>query len=80
MVASDRPPTELEALDERVRSRLGGGLVVEITALDEALRVSILSARLSAVRAAHPGFDVSPQVATYVAGRSPPTAATSKVR
>ena len=29
--------------------------------------VSILSARLAAVRAAHPGFDVSPQVATYVA-------------
>ena len=67
VVASDRPPTELEALDERVRSRLGGGLVVEITALDEALRVSILSARLSAVRASHPGFDVSPQVASYVA-------------
>ncbi|MGU3541994.1 chromosomal replication initiator protein DnaA [Methylobacterium sp. A52T] len=67
VVASDRPPTELEALDERVRSRLGGGLVVEITALDEALRVSILSARLAAVRAAHPGFDVSPQVAAYVA-------------
>ena len=67
VVASDRPPTELEALDERVRSRLGGGLVVEITALDEALRVSILSARLATVRASHPGFDVSPQVATYVA-------------
>ncbi|MGH1589054.1 chromosomal replication initiator protein DnaA [Methylobacterium phyllosphaerae] len=67
VVASDRPPTELEALDERVRSRLGGGLVVEITALDEALRVSILSARLAAVRASHPGFDVSPQVAAYVA-------------
>ncbi len=67
VVASDRPPTELEALDERVRSRLGGGLVVEITALDEALRVSILSARLAAVRASHPGFDVSPQVASYVA-------------
>ena len=67
VVASDRPPTELEALDERVRSRLAGGLVVEIGSLDEQLRVSILSARLAAVRAAHPGFDVSPAVATYVA-------------
>ncbi|TXN03730.1 chromosomal replication initiator protein DnaA, partial [Methylobacterium sp. WL64] len=45
VVASDRPPTELEALDERVRSRLGGGLVVEITALDEALRVATYVAR-----------------------------------
>ncbi|GJE39820.1 chromosomal replication initiator protein DnaA [Methylobacterium persicinum] len=67
VVASDRPPTELEALEERVRSRLAGGLVVEIGSLDEQLRVSILSARLAAVRSAHPGFDVSPQVVNYVA-------------
>ncbi|WP_449409894.1 chromosomal replication initiator protein DnaA [Methylobacterium komagatae] len=67
VVASDRPPTELEALEERVRSRLAGGLVVEIGSLDEQLRVSILSARLAAVRTSHPGFDVSPQVVNYVA-------------
>ncbi|WP_375408818.1 chromosomal replication initiator protein DnaA [uncultured Methylobacterium sp.] len=67
VVASDRPPTELEALEERVRSRLGGGLVVEIGNLDETLRTSILSARLAAVRATHPGFEVSPTVAAYVA-------------
>lgn len=67
VVASDRPPTELEALDERVRSRLAGGLVVEIGTLDEQLRMSILSARLAAVRVAHPNFEVSPTVATYVA-------------
>ena len=48
VVAADRPPADLEALDERVRSRLAGGLVVEIGALDEALRASILSARLAA--------------------------------
>ncbi|WP_375465538.1 chromosomal replication initiator protein DnaA [uncultured Methylobacterium sp.] len=67
VAASDRPPTELEALDERVRSRLAGGLVVEIGALDEQLRASILSARLAAVRVAHPTFEVSPAVAAYVA-------------
>ncbi|KQO45737.1 MULTISPECIES: chromosomal replication initiator protein DnaA [unclassified Methylobacterium] len=67
VVASDRPPTELEALEERVRSRLAGGLVVEIGTLDEQLRMSILSARLAAVRVAHPNFEVSPTVATYVA-------------
>ena len=67
VVASDRPPTELEALDERVRSRLAGGLVVEIGTLDEGLRASILSARLAAVRATHPTFEVSPTVAAYVA-------------
>jgi len=38
VVAGDRPPSDLENLDERVRSRLAGGLTVEIGALDENLR------------------------------------------
>lgn len=67
VVAADRPPGDLESLDERVRSRLAGGLVVEIGSLDEQLRGSILSTRLAAVRAAHPSFDVSPAVIAYVA-------------
>ncbi|MGY2050331.1 chromosomal replication initiator protein DnaA [Methylobacterium sp. JK268] len=67
VAAADRPPTELESLDERVRSRLAGGLVVEIGNLDETLRATILQARLEAVRATHPGFEVSPAVAEYVA-------------
>jgi chromosomal replication initiator protein len=67
VVAADRPPTDLEALDERVRSRLGGGLVVEVGALDEALRVSILTTRIAAIRTLHPTFEVSPAVVAYVA-------------
>jgi chromosomal replication initiator protein len=67
VAAADRPPADLETLDERVRSRLAGGLVVEIGALDEALRAAILSTRVAAVRAAHPTFEVSPAVVTYVA-------------
>jgi chromosomal replication initiator protein len=67
VVASDRPPADLESLDERVRSRLAGGLVVEIGALDEQLRASILAARISTVKTTHAGFDVSPAVVSYVA-------------
>ncbi|HMO27738.1 chromosomal replication initiator protein DnaA [Enterovirga sp.] len=67
IVAADRPPNELESLEERVRSRLAGGLVVEISALDEDLRVGILTQRLAAVRAAHPGFEASAAVVSYVA-------------
>ncbi|WP_375461400.1 chromosomal replication initiator protein DnaA, partial [uncultured Enterovirga sp.] len=67
IVAADRPPAELESLDERVRSRLAGGLVVEIAALDEGLRAGILNQRLAAVQAAHPGFEVGPAVVEYVA-------------
>ncbi len=67
VVAADRLPGELEALDERVRSRLAGGLVVEIGTLDEDLRLKILSARLMALSTLHPTFQVSSEVASYVA-------------
>jgi chromosomal replication initiator protein len=67
VVAADRPPSDLEALDERVRSRLAGGLVVEMAAIDEDLRAKILAARIAAVKSAHPSFEVSPAVVQYVA-------------
>jgi chromosomal replication initiator protein len=67
VVAADRPPSELEALDERVCSRLAGGLVVEMAALDEELRSRILMARINAVRTVHPAFVVPPPVVSYVA-------------
>jgi chromosomal replication initiator protein len=67
VVAADRPPGDLESLDERVRSRLAGGLVVEVGPLDEVLRASILTTRIAALKALHPAFDVSPAVVAYVA-------------
>ena len=67
IVAADRPPNDLEALDERVRSRLSVGLCVEIGALDEPLRLKILEARVAAARGMQPNFGVSPAVLAYVA-------------
>jgi chromosomal replication initiator protein len=67
VIAADRPPTDLESLDERVRSRLAGGLVVEMGTLDESLRVKIIEARVALARLHQPGFDVSPAVVSYVA-------------
>src|SRR5262249_5050889 len=58
VIAADRPPADLESLDDRVRSRLAGGLVVEMGSLDEELRLKILEARVAAARQLHPGFDV----------------------
>jgi chromosomal replication initiator protein len=67
IVAADRPPNDLEALDERIRSRLSVGLCVEIGALDEPLRVKILEARIAAAHAMHPNFELSPAVLGFVA-------------
>ena len=67
VVAADRPPSDLESLEERVRSRLAGGLCVEIESLDEALRLQIVESRVAAARTMQPSFEVSPAVAAYVA-------------
>lgn len=67
VVAGDRLAGELEALEERIRSRLGGGLVVEVGELDEALRAKILASRMEALQGAHPNFQVGPDVVAYVA-------------
>lgn len=67
VVAADRPPADLESLDERIRSRLAGGLAVEIGPLDEELRIRILSNRIAALRLAHPAFDIGDDVVRHVA-------------
>src|SRR6202167_6817324 len=67
VIASDRPPADLESLDDRVRSRLAGGLVVEIGSLGEELRLEILKNRITAACAHHPGFEVPPPVLVFIA-------------
>jgi len=67
VIAADRAPTDLETLDDRVRSRLAGGLVVEMGALGEELRLEILQARLGMARSHHPAFDVPGPVLAYIA-------------
>jgi len=67
VIAADRPPLDLESLDERVRSRLAGGLVVEMGSLGEELRLEILNSRVALARMHHPGFDVPQAVLAYIA-------------
>jgi chromosomal replication initiator protein len=69
VVAADRPPVELENLEDRVRSRLGGGLTVEIGAMDEELRLSILMARVAILKAEDARFDVPMPVLAHIAGQ-----------
>jgi chromosomal replication initiator protein len=67
VIAADRPPADLESLDERVRSRLAGGLVVEMGSLGEELRLGILKSRVAAARTHHASFDVPAPVLDYLA-------------
>jgi chromosomal replication initiator protein len=67
VIAADRPPGDLESLEERVRSRLAGGLCVDMGGLDEALRLQIIEARIAASRELQPQFSVPPAVVSYVA-------------
>ncbi len=67
IVAADRAPSELESLDDRVRSRLAGGLVVGICEPDYALRRAIIAQRVAATRKSYPNFTVPDDVIDFVA-------------
>jgi chromosomal replication initiator protein len=67
VVAADRPPADLEGVDERVRSRLKGGVVVGMAAPDLAMRRHILDTRLKSARDRNPSLDISEPVLDYVA-------------
>jgi chromosomal replication initiator protein len=67
VIAADRPPGDLESLEERVRSRLAGGLCVEMGMLDDGLRVKILETKIATAKTMHPNFEAAPAVVAYVA-------------
>lgn len=66
VVASDRSPRDLD-LDDRVRSRLAAGLVVQMSELTEEQRVDILQSRVATATAYHPAFSVPDDVLYFVA-------------
>jgi len=67
VVAADRPPVELEGVDERVRSRLKGGVVVGVGMPDLAMRRRILESRFAAARERNPALIIPDAVLDYVA-------------
>ncbi len=67
VVAADRPPAELEGIDERVCSRLKGGVVVGISEPNSQLRRNILQVRLEAAQKRNPALHLPEQILDYVA-------------
>ncbi|MGG7565868.1 chromosomal replication initiator protein DnaA [Rhodovulum sp. DZ06] len=69
VISADRAPGEIEGLEERIKSRLQWGLVVDLHPTDYELRLGILQAKLESMRPAHPDVDVPDKVLEYLAHR-----------
>jgi chromosomal replication initiator protein len=69
VVASARPPVQLDGLNDRMRSRLQRGLITEIGPMDVALRLNVLGKRAQEKRATDPSFEVPGDVLALLAER-----------
>ncbi|MBJ6132579.1 chromosomal replication initiator protein DnaA [Ochrobactrum sp. Q0168] len=67
VVAADRAPSELESLDVRVRSRLQGGVALEVAAPDYDMRVEMLRRRLNAAQIEDPSLTIGDEILSHVA-------------
>lgn len=65
VITSDRPPRELEALEERLRSRFGQGVVVDIGRPDLETRIAILRRQVKSEKIKL----AEPEVLDFIAGR-----------
>jgi chromosomal replication initiator protein len=69
VVASARPPVQLDGLNDRMRSRLQRGLITEIAPMDPALRLKVLQKRAQEKRAIDPSFELSDEVLALLSDR-----------
>ncbi|APG83165.1 chromosomal replication initiator protein DnaA [Sinorhizobium americanum] len=67
VVAADRAPWELESLDSRVRSRLQGGVAIEMEGPDYDMRLEMLKRRLEAARHDDGSLDIPQEILSHVA-------------
>ncbi len=67
VVAGDAPPRDLDMLDERVKSRLSGGLVVPISQFDIDLRRDIVARRADQASVRFSGVHFPAAVIDYIA-------------
>ena len=66
IISADRSPTDLEGIEERIRSRLGWGLVADIHATDYELRLGILQAKAERIHA-RDGIQVETKILEFLA-------------
>ncbi|MCA3553976.1 chromosomal replication initiator protein DnaA [Aestuariivirga sp.] len=69
IVAADVPPAQLDSIDQRMRSRLMGGLVVDIDMPDIETRRRILQSRYETMQKRDPSVIIPGEVLEFIANR-----------
>jgi chromosomal replication initiator protein len=69
IISADRSPSDLEGIEERIRSRLGWGLVADIHPTDYELRLGILQAKADSMARRGSAVDMPPGVLELLANR-----------
>jgi len=69
VISADRAPGEIKDLEERIKSRLQCGLVVDLHPTDYELRLGILQTKSEAYRSRYPGLILAPGVLEFLAHR-----------
>tara|TARA_B100001245_G_C22869039_1_gene417913 strand:+ start:19 stop:1404 length:1386 start_codon:yes stop_codon:yes gene_type:complete len=68
VISSDRPPSSLDRIQERIKSRLSGGLVIDIQPPDLDLRVKILKSKFEEIKKNfRENCDLSDEVINFLA-------------
>ncbi len=69
IISADRAPDEIKDLENRIRSRLQSGLVVDLHPTDYELRLGILQSKVEVYRGMHPGLVIDDGVLEFLAHR-----------
>ncbi len=69
IISADRAPQEIKDLEERVKSRLQCGLVVDLHPTDYELRLGILQTKVEGHRASYPELEMDDGVLEFLAHR-----------
>ena len=69
IISADRAPGEIKDLEDRIRSRLQCGLVVDLHPTDYELRLGVLQSKVELQKATYPGQVIAPGVLEFLAHR-----------
>lgn len=69
VISADRAPGEINGLEERIKSRLQSGLVVDLHPTDYELRLGILQSKAETQEKHYPGVELSDGVLEFLAHR-----------